>query len=429
MWSPAADGEPPSITCPFCGLVCDDLTVESMGREELRLTNACETARAQLARILAQPPGSARVQGQPADLDTALAHCTEQLAQAHAPLFAGLATDVNGMRATLALADRCGALIDHVGGDALFRNLLVAQDSGWMTTTLTEVRNRADLVVLVGTECHSRFPRLVERVLSPREALFLAPEERQVVLVGPWAGQGLPDGLRKDRTRRIEAPRAALADIAGILRALVAGRPVRPDGIPGVDGQSLVELAERLTQARYAVVVWSAAELSMPHGELTVQTWAELVRDLNETTRAAALPLAGTLGDITVSQVCTWQSGYLPRIGFQQNGPTYDPLLNRHQDLLARGEVDLLLWIDAVSGQNGIPATDCPTLVLGRADMTFERPPEVFIPVGVPGVHHPGHWYRTDAVCPLPLASLIQGGPPSVAEVLGQVLGRLQTFE
>ncbi|NEV63628.1 formylmethanofuran dehydrogenase subunit B [Thiorhodococcus minor] len=426
MWSTAAREALQPITCPFCGLLCDDLTLDTTDPAQPRLAGGCERARTESTRALTQASAHCLVDGAVVGLETALTRCAERLSQSQAPLLAGLATDVNGMRAALALADGCGATLDHMGGDALFRNLLVVQDGGWLTTTLTEARNRADLVLLVGTECHTRFPRLVERVLAPPEALFGEVAERHYVLLGPWSETAVPSDLPRDRTTVVEAPKDQLANLGSLLRGLVAGRPARADAIPAVDGAQLTALAEQLLQASYAVVVWSAGELAAPHAELEIQTWVELVRDLNETTRAAALPLAGTLGDITTNQVCTWQSGYPLRTSFQHAGPSYDPLLNRYQDLLAREEADCLLWIDAVSGEQSVPATSIPTLILGRADMSFERPPEVFIPVGVPGIHHPGHWYRSDAACPLPLGQLRDSDLPSVAQVLGQLLERLR---
>jgi formylmethanofuran dehydrogenase subunit B len=113
------------------------------------------------------------------------------------------------------------------------------------------------------------------------------------------------------------------------------------------------------------------------------------------------------------------------RSRLQRGYPEHDPRLNRWQDLIARGENDLLLWVSALSAQATPPPGDAPTLVLGHGGMVFERQPEVYIPVGVPGVDHPGHWYRSDSVCPLPLGRLQTGGPPSVAQVAERLLDRL----
>jgi len=426
MWKTELTASTDHLTCPFCGLACDDLQLEHQDPNgPIDIQNGCETARNAFTQLIAAETRPPMIAGRPVALEEALERCVSRLREARAPLFGGLATDVNGMRAALSLADQCGALLDHVNSDALFRNQLVQQDSGWMTTTLTEARNRADLVVLIGSQWHERFPRLIERVLSPPEALFTETSERRFVLIGPYESQAVPAELRGCIQNVIQIENRQIGALAGLLRGLVAGRPVRADAIPDVNAETLLTLAEQLKSARYALFIWSAAELDFPHAELTVQTLSELVRDLNQTTRAAALPLAGTLGDITVNQVCTWQSGYPLRTDFQQQGPRYDPMLNRHQDILARNECDLLLWIAAIPGGGDPPSADCPTLVLGHPGLLLERPPEVFIPVGVPGIDHPGHWYRSDAACPLPLGQIRDLGLPSVAQILTQLGQRL----
>ena len=421
MWKTEDDAD--SLTCPFCGLACDDLRVTAAAQGPV-LANGCETARDRFAAVIGEGAGTPAVQGQPVGLEAALAHAASLLGAARAPLFGGLVTDVNGMRTCLELADRCGALLDHAGGDGLFRNLLVLQDGGWMTATLTEVRNRADLILIAGRQSLERFPRLWERVLAPAEALFSPPEQRTFVLLGPWDRAQLPAEVAAVQPIVMPLPLTALAGAAALLRGLIAGRPVRADAIDGIAAEQLRALAERLRQARYAVVVWAAAELDFPHAELTVQTLVELVRDLNRTTRAAALPLAGTLGDVTANQVCTWQTGYPLRSGRQQDRLRYEPILFRHQDLIAGDECDLLLWVQALPGAEP-PRTGRPTIVLGHPGMTLTEAPDVFIPVGLPGIDHPGHWYRSDAVCPLPLGQVRDLGLISVAQVIQRLAARL----
>ncbi len=425
MWTTDPAENAGTLTCPFCGLACDDLRVEPDGAGQPCLTNGCASAQAAFGSAFGIRPGAPLIRGIPATPDQALEHAAALLGAARAPLFAGLVADVNGLRATLELADRCGAILDHANGDALFRNLLVLQDSGWMTATLTEVRNRADLIVLVGSQPLRRFPRLLERVLLPPQALFSPPAARGLVLLGPWDSEPIPEALLAASPEPIPVQLSHLAGVFGILRGLLAGRPARRDAIPGVPGESLERLAQRLRAARYAVFVWSAAELDFPHAELTVQAVVELVRDLNRTSRAAALPLAGTLADLTANQVCTWQSGYPLRSGPRHGRLDYQPMLYRHQGVLERDECDLLLWIQSLPTPATLPAAGCPTLVLGHPGIPLDPTPEVYLPVGLPGIDHPGHWYRSDSVCPLPLGQARDIGLSSVAQTVRQLGERL----
>jgi formylmethanofuran dehydrogenase subunit B len=96
---------------------------------------------------------------------------------------------------------------------------------------------------------------------------------------------------------------------------------------------------------------------------------------------------------------------------------------------LARRESDLLLWIDALSTTIQPPATDVPTIVLGRPGVALDRVPEVYIPVGIPGIDHPGHWYRSDVVCSLPLGRLRESTAPPVDQVMSALTERLKASE
>ena len=60
-------------------------------------------------------------------------------------------------------------------------------------------------------------------------------------------------------------------------------------------------------------------------------------------------------------------------------------------------------------------------VVLGTPGMSLARPPEVFIPVGTPGVDHAGRLIRCDSVVSLPLRNLGRSALPNVAEILAKI--------
>ena len=101
--------------------------------------------------------------------------------------------------------------------------------------------------------------------------------------------------------------------------------------------------------------------------------------------------------------------------------PEYDPYHFSAARLLDSGQADALLWISAFDSRHRPPLSEIPAIVLGRAGMTFERPPEVYIPVGVPGLDHSGHVYRTDNMVALRLRKLMERGLHSVAEILADI--------
>jgi formylmethanofuran dehydrogenase subunit B len=416
-----------NVTCPFCGLACDDLQVDVSAGMPVPMVNACATGREAYRRLAAVPGLAARVDGTAVSLDVAVARAAQILGSATNPLFGGFATDLSGARRVVQLADRCGAVIDHMNSTAKLRNLLTVQDAGWITATLAEVKNRADLVVLLGTDAVSRFPRFFERVVWNAESMFdLDPRSRDIVYVGKGldmrAGHA-PDGRAPTSIPcRIDE----IGEALGAMRSLLAGLPPQAQVIADVPLAQWTDLLERLRNSRYGVIVWAAPDFDFPHAELTVQTLSALIKDLNQTTRVCGVPLGGSDGDFTANGVLMWQTGLPIRSSFATGIPVYEPHLNSTQRLLDSGEADALLWVTAFNPNRVPPTTELPTIVLAPPGARFEREPDVFIAVGTPGVDHAGHYTRTDKVVALPLRKLRETGLPSVEVVVAAIEASLQ---
>ncbi len=146
-----------------------------------------------------------------------------------------------------------------------------------------------------------------------------------------------------------------------------------------------------------------------------------MIKEINATTRSNGLPIGGKEGDTTVNAVASWQSGYPMRTTFNRRFPDYDPFLNDSKRILANDESDLLIWVSSFNTAVTPPQSSANTIVLGRSGMQFETEPEVYIPVGVPGIDHEGRTFRSDSVVSVPLRKLRDSGLPSVFEVLSAV--------
>lgn len=404
-----------NVSCPFCGLACDDLDVRVSGNALSAEARACEKS----SRLFAANSETSSTAGAIGNLAAPFARCVDSAAAllrgASQPLISGLAADVGGVRAALSMANRIGAIVDHMNSTALSRNLLVLQDSGWIVSTFAEVRSRADFVLIVGTETDSRFPRFAERLIDPSDSPFSdGPLRRSVVYLG--ARPQAPAGARV-----LDCPTNRLGEVFGALRCLVAKRPLQAAQVAGLDMEILRALAGEMGKAKYGVVAWAAADLDLPHGELIVQSICGLVSDLNETTRFAGLPLGGNDADITANQVTLWQTGLPLRTGFGRGVPEYDAYHFGTDRLLAGRNADVLLWVSAFDPLRLPPETDVPTIVLGSPAMRFAKPPAVFIPVATPGLHHAGHFFRSDGVMAIRLRKLADSSLPSVAEALAAI--------
>ncbi|MBA2491083.1 MAG: formylmethanofuran dehydrogenase subunit B, partial [Gammaproteobacteria bacterium] len=249
--------------------------------------------------------------------------------------------------------------------------------------------------------------------------------QRELVLIGPWKPSTLPTELTAWKPTIIPVALPAIGEVIASLRTMVAGRPLQVCGIEGVDIHTLNNVACRLRQAKYSVIGWAAGELDFPHAELTVQALVELARDLNITTRSGALPLGGAQGDVTMNQVSLWQCGRPLRTSFSREVAEHDPVQFEYRHVLGAAGADALLWLSTFLPHTPPPETDIPTIVIGHPAIDLLRSPDVFIPVGVPGIDHAGHIYRSDVVVALPLRRLRESALPPAADVLAAITARL----
>ncbi|MBT2332646.1 formylmethanofuran dehydrogenase [Variovorax paradoxus] len=405
MNEPDNAAQPPNTpwTCPFCPLLCDTFGVDvgPPGTPLKLLGSDCPRARSALANFDATAgAGRPQVDGQDCHLDTALSTAASLLAASRQPLFGGLGTDVAGARALYALACETDAICDPAQGAAMMHGLRALQDRGGFSTTLAEVRMRADLIVCMTEEPTVHYPELFRR---------FGVEEREGVAV-----ETLP--LHGD-----------LFDTVALLAALVAGRVSKDDArVPA----GLAALSARLQAARYAVLVYESGRLP-EQGALIIEAIQRIVGTLNRSTRAASLPLGGGDGASTVNQVFAWLSGLPLRSRAGPLGLEHEPLCFDAGRLLADGAVDTLLWVSSYGPEPAPPAAGVPRIVLGHPGM--QLPPDahelVFIPVSTPGISSAGHLFRTDGSVLLPLRPVYEDGLPSVGEVVRRLTQAVQALK
>ena len=404
-------------TCPFCPLLCDGFSVDADAAGLVLKGSECSRARSGLSRFgpTAVTVASPQVDGAACDLATAIAAAARLLAASRQPLFGGLGTDVAGARALYPLACRTGAICDPAGGAALLHGLRALQDRGAFTSTLTEVRSRADLIVCVGSLPSRRYPEFLRRCGIGEGGAA------QVVLLQS-ASPAAADADAAAEGVEVVRFDGDLFDAVAMLAACVAGCAVGGDA-----AGALGAFATRLHASRYAVFAYDAVELPA-QGALIIEALNRIVSTLNQRTRAAMLPLGGGDGASTVNAVFTWLSGLPLRTRAAPSGLEHEPLRFDAARLLADRAVDALLWIASFGTEPAPPSVNVPRIVLGHPDFAaaVQGNATVFVPVSTPGIGSAGHLFRTDGSVLMPLRALRDDGLPTVADVLKRLTQALQ---
>ena len=404
-------------TCPACGLLCDDVLIENKNNKIKVLTKGCEKA----VLFFEQPliDTSAQINGKPVTLQQAITHTAKLLKASQQPLFAGLSTDVQGFRALYNLAQKTNARLQHMNAQSTARNMKVLQSTGWQTTTLTEVKNRADVIVCIGSDIVSHNPRFFERFINV-DGMFVNAKQREVIFIGENL-ESTAGILPNTTPASLLACKAVdLPEITLVLRALVTDKKLKATEVAGVKISDLQAIANKLKTAKYAVLAWVAKDLDFAHAELTIQNITETVAILNNTTRAAGLPLGGSDGDTSVNNANTWLSG-----------------LTLNDEAV---EHDLMIWVNSFNMEKLPPESDKPLIVIGNANLAGAacsreatllndeaksrlqaaptKSPAVFIPIATPGLDCSGTLFRVDSSVILPLKKIRENALPTLSEVV-----------
>ncbi|WP_375465388.1 formyltransferase [uncultured Methylobacterium sp.] len=336
---------------------------------------------------------AAWVNGDATNAEDAIAAAAALLADARAPILAGLNADVAAIRAAYRLAGTIGASVDTLGAAGTYAELGSLSRTGAMTTTPAEAVGRADVVLLVGATAGTAAIAGTLRGTKPVRGRAAGSERTVLSLEGSAA--------------------ADPATVIAHLRACAKGH-LAADAALGT-------VARALSAARYGVVLYDPAEL----GELGVEMLQGLVRDVNEAARCFALALDGADQDRAVVQVAAWTTGQAPRTGFGRRVPEHDPWRFDAGRQVAAGEADAVLWLSTLPAAPPPWLMGLPAVALVGAGSPEAAPgtAEIVIAVGVPGASTGGVLWNEGRAALTYRAG--HGADLTAADVIARIQARL----
>jgi formylmethanofuran dehydrogenase subunit B len=404
------------VTCLGCGCGCDDLTVQVRDGRIVNVSPACPIGRTWFGDGVV--PTAVRRDGKEVSLDDGIADIAGVLADSVASCLVYLGLDISSQtqRAAAAVADLVKARVDTATSATAAEGLLAAQRRGRCAATLGEIRNRADVLVFWGVDPAERYPRYTSRYALNPSGTHVGKDRaaRTVIAVSIGADRSIP-GADLNLELRPEEEVAVLS----FIRASVLGQAA-PSPTPRIT--QALDIAGRLSGARYAVLVHDAETSAEQRDPLRTEALIALSQALNTPTRAALSSLRGGGNRVGAEAVLTSQTGYPFAVDFSRGYPRYVPPL---QPSRSRGGNRVLLVVGSPPESWSPPGSfkDLTTLIIGPRASESKLKPHVAIDTGVAGIHEAGTAYRMDEV-PLELRPPLQGTAPSAATVI-QTLGRL----
>lgn len=421
------------VACTVCGCVCDDLRITVEAGRLTAIEPRCSLAEAWFLKqnvatsAAGGAPPAAELDGQPAEFAAAITEAARILRGAKAPLIYGLArSSTPGQRAAVRLADELGAIIDTNASTCHGPSIVALQAVGESTSTLGEVRSRADLVIYWGSNPAVSHPRHMERYAVDPQGVFVPDgrKGRTVVVVDSRESE-----TAKFADIFLQVEKGRDFEVLWVLRALVQGLKLDVDEVGGIEIGKLRDLAERMKSCKTGVVFFGRGLTLGSVGHADVEALLRLTMELNAFTRFYARRMR-IYGDVAgADSVLTWQTGYPFSVNLARGYPRYSPGEYSADACLTRGEVDACLivggeGVKTLSDRARERLADVPTIVLDYASAERLMTPNVRFTTAVYGIHRAATAYRMDEV-PIPLKGFVASPLASDDEVLEAIRAAL----
>jgi len=414
------------VTCPFCGVTCDDLEVHVEDGKIRDVKNACVLGKDTFLHHL-EGLATPRIDGKPASIEACIEAAADILARAKYPLIYGLdSTELHAHRKAIELADLIGANIDHTSSVCHAPSLQAVQTVGIPTCTVGEVKNRADLVIFWGANPAEAHPRHATRYSVTVKGMF-TPQGRKDRTVIHVDVRRTPTSRMADTFLQIK-PHSDY-EIFSTLTALVNGHDLDIAEVGGVPLQEWRDLVEVMKGTKFGILYWGMG-LTMTRGKyLNVVAVLRLCQELNRFTKFLGAPLRGHGNVVGMAQVLTWQTGFPFAVNMSRGYPRFNPGEFSVADLLGRGEVDAALII-AADAIGNFPAKaaqhlkSIPLIAVDPKESETTKVAQVVIPAAQAAVAAEGVAYRMDHI-PLPLKKVVDSPYPSDREILERIIARV----
>lgn len=408
-----------------------ELHVDLDEKKITKAKNACVLGRAWFSEhTIEEGAPAAMIDGKEVTIEEAIEEAAKTLVNAKFPITYGLSdTTSEAQRQAVAISDFIHGNIDTTTSVCHGPTGLAFQGVGESTSTLGEVKNRADLVIYWGGNPAESHPRHFGRYSVTPKGMFTpgGKKDRTVVLVDVRKTKSSPvaDILIKPKIGKD-------FEVLWALRALVKGKTLSIDieEETGVPLEALEDLVERMKNCRFGVIFFGMGVTMSRGRHFNSGALLALATDLNEFTHFVAKPARGH-GNVTgADNVVSWQTGYPFGVNFSRGYPRFNPGEFTTVDTLSNGHADAALIIASDPASNFPKKAiehlkSIPVVCLDTKQTETSKDAHVAFRTSTYGINTTGTVYRMDDV-PITLRPSFESPFPDDESILKSIRKRAQ---
>lgn len=400
------DEEVKNCSCSYCGNNCDDITYLLKNNEIVGVRHACRIGASKIINDNDQRLLNPLIRNDEGILeettwDTALDETARLLFNSVRPVMYGWGeTSVEAIKKGIKIAEFTGSVIDNQSTICHGSSIQAFQNVGHPVMTLGEVKNRADVIVYIGTNPMDDHPRHLSRYTTFPEGFFRqnGRKDRIVITLDP---KYTNTAKVSDEWVQFNMNEDYL--LFNALRVLLNNGKLEEDEIAGVSIEQLEKLINIMKNAEYGALFFGLGVSQTLAKQKNVDILIQLVEDLNKYSKWSMLPMRGFFNVSGFNIALTSETGYPYGVDFSRGYPRFMVGETTTIDLLNRREPDFFMAISADPGVQ-FPGysiqhlVNIPTIQIDTHWGPYTELSDIVLPSTRVGVETEGTAYRMDSI-------------------------------
>lgn len=427
------------IPCTGCSLLCDDVLIGTDGIFIDRIYGACLKGKERFNQLAAKnrltnPMIRKNGKLENVSWDMALEKIKQILTNSSRPLLYGFSTSsCEAQLKGIKLAKKINGFIDSNSIICQGKVLNVAKETGMTLTTLTEVINKTDLIILWGSNAAASIPRLLNKILFSRGKFRMTGREiKTIIIIDPVKTASF--GVMQIRDVALHIEHGKDLELIRVLKEECCKEGSIPEkGVAGIDKEELKRLLLNLVGTENGVIFVGQGILRTQSDDNVIRELLELVQLINarqEKGRMSLALLGGHYNMLGFDHVALSITGQNHSLQFSDN-----KLIETKDTIITKIEKDdfdssIIVGTDPIShfpfSLSKIMASKPIICIENRKSATSDIA-DVILPSAITGIECEGLAYRFDHV-PIQLKKVLNppSGVPTDEEVLNQIIQKLE---
>jgi len=426
------------VPCSGCSLLCDDIIVRSDGLFIDEVIGACLKGKERFDQLtsnnrILSPLIKKNGVIEKCSWEEALEKAIEIIKNSSKPLLYGFSnTTCEAQLKGIELAKAIDGFIDSNASICQGKVLEVAKTTGITLTTVAELINKADLIVLWGANAAESIPRLLNKILFSRGKFRMTGREiRTLIIIDPVKTASFNVMGVRDLALQIQ-PNKDLELIRVLKEECCVAGSITSEGVAGLDKDDLKRLLLHLSETENGVIITGQGLLRPQSGANIIEELLELIQMVNtkqEKGRISLIMMGGHFNMAGFDQVALSLYGKNGGLQFKNhqlsdNDENIDSkIYNEDFDCSIIVGTDPISHLPRSLSQK---LAKKPIIVVDNKNSATTYIADIVLPSAITGIEVAGTAYRLDQI-PIELKTILKApnNIPSDEEILVKIIDKI----